>query len=270
MVRPAGPGATATSPPPAPRRYRATRPLVLAILAATALAGCAARPAPAPPAGAAEQSFRIEPVRPVAELRAAALAAEPPRESGEFLEPDLVEVRAVEPSIRYDIRYATTNNFMGERFYTAPHAFLQRPAAEALARAHHALAQRGYGILVHDAYRPWHVTRMFWDATPDSLRDFVADPAAGSRHNRGAAVDVSLFDLASGRVAPMPSGYDEFTERAHASYAGGTTEQRRNRDLLRSAMEAEGFTVLPNEWWHFDYDGWRSWPILNVRFEEIR
>ncbi|MGH7505118.1 MAG: serine hydrolase [Longimicrobiales bacterium] len=140
-------------------------------------------------------TFRIEPVRSADELRPIALAASPPTETGDFLASDLVELRSLDPTIRYDIRYATTNNFMGAVFYQEPHAFLQRPAAEALVRAHQKLKQRGYGLLIHDAYRPWYVTKIFWDATPDSLRWLVANPAQGSKHNRGAAVDVTLVDL---------------------------------------------------------------------------
>jgi D-alanyl-D-alanine dipeptidase len=250
------------------------RAVALLLLAASLLA-CAARTAQAPPPPASAvveapaQPFRITPLLPVEELRRIALAAQPPVEAGSFRTLDLTELQALDPSIRYDIRYATENNFMGARFYTSAHAFLQRPAAEAFVRAHRALAPEGAGLVVYDAYRPWHVTKMFWDATPDSLRDFVADPAAGSRHNRGAAVDVGLYDLATGEILPMPSGYDEFTARAHAEYPGGTDVERRNRALLRAALEREGFQVLANEWWHFDYADWRAYPILNLRFEEI-
>jgi D-alanyl-D-alanine dipeptidase len=229
---------------------------------------CAAGQAPADRAAAAEE-FRITPQRPVAELRTEALAASPPAEEGPFREVDLVELRDLDATIRYDIRYATARNFMGEPFYTSRHAFLQRPAAEALVRAHRALEAEGYGILVHDAYRPWHVTKMFWDATPVSLRDFVANPADGSRHNRGAAADVTLFDRSTGEPVSMPSGYDEFTERAAADYPGGTAEERAHRALLRRVLEAEGFSVLAGEWWHFDYADWRSYPLLNATFEEL-
>src|SRR5690606_39173263 len=124
------------------------------------------------------------------ELRQAALAAQPPREAGNFKEPQLTELTKLDPTIKLDIRYATTNNFMGAVFYRQPRAFLQKPAAEALVRAHRKLKQRGYGLLIHDAYRPWYVTKMFYDATPAELKHFVANPANGSRHNRGAAVDL--------------------------------------------------------------------------------
>jgi len=214
-------------------------------------------------------SFRIDPVRPPAELRTEALAATPPVESGDFRPSDLVELVTLDPTIRLDIRYATTNNFMGEVFYSEPRAFLQRPAAEALVRAHQWLGERGYGLLIHDGYRPWYVTKMFWDATPEDLKVFVADPASGSRHNRGSAVDLTLFDLETGTPIEMTGGYDEFSPRSFPDYPGGTDRQRWHRELLRDAMEAQDFTVYEAEWWHFDYADWRSYRIGNERFDEI-
>ena len=213
--------------------------------------------------------FRVKPVRPVAELLPIALASTPPSESGDFRRADLVELTALDPTIRLDIRYATTRNFLGTPLYGQARAFMQRPAAEALVRVHRSLAAEGYGLLVHDAYRPWYVTRIFWDAMPVELHKFVADPAAGSRHNRGCAVDLTLYDLKTGRAVSMPSLYDEATERAYASYTGGTPEQRRLRDLLQRHMEAEGFSVYEFEWWHFDYRDWKAYAIQNVRFEDI-
>jgi serine beta-lactamase-like protein LACTB len=217
----------------------------------------------------AQGTFRITPVRQVDELRRIALAARPPAQPDSLLKPDLVELRALDPTIRYDIRYATNNNFMSSVFYSQARAFLQRPAAEAVVRAHKRLNTLGYGLLIHDAYRPWYVTKMFWDATPDSLHDFVADPRAGSRHNRGAAVDLTLFDLRTGQPIEMPSGYDEFSPRAYPEYPGGTSRQRWHRELLRRVMEEEGFRVYDFEWWHFDYRDWRRYPVLNKRFEEL-
>lgn len=213
--------------------------------------------------------FRIIPQRPLDELRAAALAASPPDEPGDFREPDLVELTTLDPTIRLDIRYASTNNFMGAPFYDEPRAFLQRPAAEALVRAHQDLKAHGFGLLIHDGYRPWQVTKMFFDATPDSLKIFVADPANGSRHNRGCAVDLTLYDLATGDPVEMTSGYDEFTARAYPDYPGGTARARYHRERLRDAMVAHGFTVYEAEWWHFDYKDWRAYPIMNVAFGEI-
>jgi CubicO group peptidase (beta-lactamase class C family)/D-alanyl-D-alanine dipeptidase len=221
---------------------------------------------------AAGETFKITPLRPVEELRAEALAASPPDETppeGGFREPELLELATLDPTIELDIRYATTNNFMDAVFYEQPRAFLQRPAAEALVRAHRALAAAGYGLLIHDAYRPWHVTKMFWDATPESMKGFVANPASGSRHNRGAAVDLTLYELATGRPVQMVGGYDEFTERSFPDYPGGTSRQRWLRELLRETMEAQGFRVYANEWWHFDYQDWRLYPILNTTFDRI-
>ncbi len=167
----------------------------------------------------------------MAELEKEARAAQPPHETGDFRQPDLVELIKLDPTIKLDIRYATTNNFLSTPMYSQARAFLQRPAAD--------------------------------------KKIFVANPAEGSRHNRGCAVDLTLYDLKTGAPVKMPSGYDEMTERAYSDYTGGTPEERERRAILRQAMEKEGFTVFPQEWWHFDYKGWRQYPILNVRFEDL-
>jgi D-alanyl-D-alanine dipeptidase len=205
----------------------------------------------------------------VAALRIEAQAASPPREEGPFRPADLVDLTSLDPTIRLDVRYATARNFLSTPVYEEARAFLQRPAAEALGRAHRALRAEGYGLLVHDAYRPWWVTKLFWDATPAEKREFVADPAKGSRHNRGSAVDLTLYRLADRRAVEMPSLYDEMTERSYPGYSGGTSDQRRLRDLLRATMEREGFAVFESEWWHFDYRDWREYPLLNLTFGEI-
>jgi CubicO group peptidase (beta-lactamase class C family)/D-alanyl-D-alanine dipeptidase len=219
-----------------------------------------------PEAGAV---FRITPQRPVEELRAEALAASPPVDTVATRTPDLVELTTLDSTIHLDVRYATTRNFMGAAFYSAPRAFLQRPAAEALVRAAATLRKQGFGLLIHDAYRPWYVTRMFWDATPPAQHIFVANPRNGSRHNRGAAVDLSLYSLADGKPVTMVSTYDEFSNRAYADYPGGTALQRWHRAQLRRALEAEGFVVYTAEWWHFDYSDWRQYPVLNLTFDQI-
>lgn len=216
-----------------------------------------------------QQTFHVQPLRPVAELRAEALKMQPPAEHGDFVKPDLVELVKLDPTLKLDIRYASSNNFLGTPLYEQARAFLQQPAAEALVRANSKLHAQGYGLLIFDGYRPWYVTEIFWDATPPADHIYVADPAQGSRHNRGCAVDLTIFDLKTGRLLPMPSGYDEMSERAHSDYTGGTAEERANRALLRSTMEAEGFTVYESEWWHFDYKDWRKYPIGNVPFAEI-
>jgi D-alanyl-D-alanine dipeptidase len=214
--------------------------------------------------------LHVQPLRPVPELMKAALAAQPPAEDGEFRKTDLVELTKVDPTIKLEIRYATTNNFLGTVFYSEPRAFMQRPAAEAVARASTKLHAFGYGLLVHDAYRPWYVTKVFWDATPDDKKVFVADPSKGSRHNRGCAVDLTLYDLKTGKPIETVSTYDETTARAYPDYPGGTSLQRWHRALLRAAMEAEGFTVYEAEWWHFDYKDWRKYLIGNLTFEQIK
>jgi zinc D-Ala-D-Ala dipeptidase len=213
--------------------------------------------------------FRITPVRPVAELRAEALAATPPVETGNFRKSDLVDLAMLDRRIKLDIRYATADNFLSTPVYSSARAFLQRPAADALLRAHRALLKRGYGLLIFDAYRPWYVTKIFWDATPPDKHEFVANPADGSRHNRGCAVDLSLYDLKTGQEVEMTGVYDEMSERSYPNYAGGTSTERSHRDLLQHEMEKQGFKVFPSEWWHFDYQGWKEYAIQNVAFEQI-
>ena len=202
-------------------------------------------------------------------LAAVGFAQRPPLEPGPFRQPELVEIVKLDTTIKLDIRYATRNNFIGKAVYSRPQAFLQRPAAEALVRVNQKLRREGYGIVVFDGYRPWTVTKLFWDVTPEDKKIFVADPTKGSRHNRGCAVDLSLFDLKTGAEVKMPSEYDEMTERAHVNYECAPVEAKRLRQLLRSAMEAESFAVYEPEWWHYDYKDWKEYPIMNVKFSEI-
>ena len=192
----------------------------------------------------------------------------PPKEANKR-EADLVELTKLDKTIKLDIRYATTNNFVGKAVYTEARAFLQRPAAEALLRVHNKLKKQGLGLVIFDGYRPWAVTKLFWEVTPEDKRMFVANPATGSKHNRGCAVDLSIYDLKTGQNIDMPSGFDEFTERASPNYTGGTEKERANRDLLRKLMEAQGFTVNSNEWWHFDYKDWEKYAIYDIAFSEI-
>jgi D-alanyl-D-alanine dipeptidase len=175
----------------------------------------------------------------------------------------------LDPSIHLDIRYATANNFLGRPVYKEARAFLQRPAAESLIRANKKLHEQGYGLLIFDGYRPWAVTKIFWDATPADKKIFVANPKEGSRHNRGCAVDLSMFDSKNGKEVEMTGAYDEMSDRSSINYTGGTEDQRKRRDLLRSAMESEGFAVYEPEWWHYDYKDWQKYPILNIPFSEI-
>jgi D-alanyl-D-alanine dipeptidase len=213
---------------------------------------------------------RIRPIKPVADLMKKAIAEKPPVEKGDFKKPDLIEIASIDPTITLEIRYATANNFLGSVFYPEPRAFMQRPAAEALARVNAALRPLGYGLRIFDSYRPWAVTKVFWDATTEAQHEFVADPSKGSRHNRGCAVDLTLYDLASGASVEMTGTYDETTDRSYPTYPAGASRQRWHRELLRRTMENEGFSVYVTEWWHFDYNGWRAYPILNIHFSAIK
>jgi CubicO group peptidase (beta-lactamase class C family)/D-alanyl-D-alanine dipeptidase len=203
-----------------------------------------------------------------ANLRENAKRATPPVETGKG-PADLVALRSVDPSLRLDVRYATNNNLMGFPLYARVGAYMQRPAAQAVARADAALHAKGYSLIIHDAYRPWFVTKMFWDATPPAGHIFVADPSEGSRHNRGCAVDLSMVDLKTGELVKMPGVYDEMSSRSFPQYVGGTSLERWRRDTLRTAMEAQGFEVYAFEWWHFDFQGFERYPILNLDFDQI-
>lgn len=193
----------------------------------------------------------------------------PPASPEASRRPELVELIALDPTLKLDVRYATGNNFIGRPVYPEARAFLQRPAAEALVRVHSRLHDQGLGLLIFDGYRPWSVTKIFWDSVSGNKRNFVADPKLGSKHNRGCAVDLSLYDRQSGKAIAMPTDYDEMTTRAYPDYAGGSPESRHHRDLLRAAMEAEGYTVHPREWWHFDYKDWPEYPVIDVPFSDL-
>jgi D-alanyl-D-alanine dipeptidase len=199
-----------------------------------------------------------------------ALEVEPPKEDRATLRTsELVDLETVSDTFVLDIRYASTNNFMGFPLYRQAKAFLQRPAADALARVEKRLEGHGFGLIVYDGYRPWHVTWLFWEQSEDDQKLFLANPAEGSKHNRGCAVDVGLFLLSTKQPVDFPSDFDEMTSRSFSDYEGGTEQQNLHRALLREAMEAEGFAVHPHEWWHFDYKEWQLYPIENFSFESL-
>jgi len=197
-------------------------------------------------------------------------AVKPPIEKGDFRKSDLVELIKLDSTFKLDIRYATGNNFAGRPVYTEARAFLQRPAAQSLVEVNSELKRLGYGLAIFDGYRPWSVTKIFWDITSKENRKFVADPQKGSMHNRGCAIDLTLYEIASGKEVNMTGEYDEMSERSYPGYKGGTDEQRRMRDLLRSKMEANGFAVNEYEWWHYDYKDWKLYRIQNIPFPEIK
>lgn len=192
----------------------------------------------------------------------------PPKEQNKR-EADLIELIKLDKTIKLDIKYATADNFVGRAVYPEARAFLQLPAAEAVVKVHKWLSRQGLGIVIYDGYRPWSITKLFWEVVSPDKRTFVADPAKGSKHNRGCAVDLGIYDLETGKAVPMPSAYDEFTERASPNYAGGTDEERYNRDKLIQLMQAHGFTVNANEWWHYDYNGWQDYAIYDIAFSEV-
>ncbi|MGI8555024.1 MAG: M15 family metallopeptidase [Pyrinomonadaceae bacterium] len=204
-------------------------------------------------------------------LTAASLAQTvPPKIKGATREADLLELVKLDSTIKLDIRYARRDNFVGRPVYREARAFLQKPAAEAVVRVNQKLKKRDLGLVIFDGYRPWTITKLFWEVTPEDKRKFVANPEKGSKHNRGCAVDLSIYDLKTGAEIAMPSDFDEFTMRASPDYKGGTKTETENRNLLRRLMEAEGFTVNPNEWWHFDYKDWQEYPIFDIAFSEIK
>jgi len=188
----------------------------------------------------------------------------------------LVEVVKVNHNIHLDIRYATKNNFAGKVVYPSAKCYLQDEAAKALAEVEGELEKLGFGLKVFDGYRPLSVQKVFWNIVADKFpnpaerENYVADPAKGSKHNRGTAVDLTLIDLKTGKELEMPSGYDDFSDKAHRTYDKMTSRKaKKNCKLLELVMEKHGFIGLPTEWWHFDFKGWEKYPISDVTFDEL-
>ncbi|MCU0948039.1 MAG: M15 family metallopeptidase [Porphyrobacter sp.] len=180
---------------------------------------------------------------------------------------DLVDLARFDPRLRFDIRYATPANFMGRVLYPVAKAVAQRPVAAALSRVQTRAEAAGYGLVIFDAYRPWRITRTMWEATPPDRREFVADPAIGSRHNRGCSIDLSLHR--GGVEVAMPSPYDDFTPAAYRSNTAAPAAALTASRMLEEWMVAEGFVPLANEWWHYDWADWRDFPIMDVPLEDV-
>ncbi|MBI2070768.1 MAG: D-alanyl-D-alanine carboxypeptidase family protein [Elusimicrobia bacterium] len=178
----------------------------------------------------------------------------------------LIDIQAAAPTVGVDIRYATKDNFVGEALYPQSRCLLWTRAAESLAKVQRELEKRRLGLKVWDCYRPLAVQYKLWAKVPDER--YVANPANGSRHNRGAAVDLTLVD-ALGRELPMPTAYDDFTEKAHRNFEDVTQEEKANRRLLEVVMSRHGFIGLDTEWWHFDYKGWQNYPVMDLPLERI-
>ena len=180
---------------------------------------------------------------------------------------DLVNIESVNPRIRLDLRYATADNFTHQVLYPRAKCFLRKAVADRLDRVQVELEQIGRGLKVFDCYRPLSVQKKMWELVPDER--YVADPAKGSRHNRGAAVDLTLV-TADGSEVAMPTPFDDFSERAHRNFVGLPAAVIQNRWLLEQAMTRGGFVGLPTEWWHFDARGWESYDVLDVGLDSVK
>lgn len=194
-----------------------------------------------------------------------------PQQIAEKQVPDedrLVDIGTVNPNIRLDIRYATTNNFLKRQLYAEARCALRAGVAQKLSRVQEDLQQRGLGLKVFDCYRPLSVTKQMWEVLPDPR--YVANPANGSRHNRGAAVDLTLVD-SNGAELEMPTEFDDFTEKADRDYRGNdvSPEARKNSQLLEDVMKKHGFVPLVTEWWHYDAADWQKFAILDIPFGAI-
>lgn len=180
----------------------------------------------------------------------------------------LVDLEKTIKDVILDIRYATPNNFTHQTIYQAPKAFARKPVAEALEKIQRELKSRGLGIKIYDAYRPYAVTLKFFEVYPDTT--FVASPQKGSKHNRGCAIDLTLVDLKSGKELEMPTLFDDFTEKATHAYMNLSPEALNNKKLLRETMSRYGFIPYESEWWHYDYNSWRNYQIMDLSFEELK
>lgn len=181
----------------------------------------------------------------------------------------LLDIKKNIPTIVLDIKYATVYNFSGTAVYKTAKAFARKPVVFALKNVQTTLAKQGLGLKIYDAYRPYSVTVKFWDITPANKKDFVANPAKGSRHNRGCAVDVTLIDLKTGKELAMPTPYDSFLIMAYADFTNLPDKVLKNRKILQDAMTKNGFNIFKQEWWHFDFDGWQGYDLMDIKFERI-
>jgi D-alanyl-D-alanine dipeptidase len=180
---------------------------------------------------------------------------------------ELIEIKKAIPSIVLDIRYATKNNFMQQVMYKQARAFARKPVVEHLKKIQEILKAQGYGLKIFDAYRPYAITLAFWEKASD--KNFVANPAKGSKHNRGCAVDLTIIDLKTGKDVPMPTPYDSFAAEASPHFEKLSPEIIKNRDFLIATMQANGFKVIYNEWWHFDFNGWQDYDLMDIPFEKL-
>lgn len=180
---------------------------------------------------------------------------------------ELVEIKKAIPNITLDIRYATKNNFMQQIMYKQARAFARKPVVESLKKIQNELNKKGYGLKIFDGYRPYAITVEFYKKASD--KNFVANPAKGSKHNRGCAVDLTLVNLKTGKEIPMPTPYDSFSAAAAAKYEKVSPEQKKNRDFLIAVMAKYGLNVIENEWWHYDFVNWQHYNLMDIPFEKL-
>jgi D-alanyl-D-alanine dipeptidase len=183
---------------------------------------------------------------------------------------ELIELKTIVPHIRYDLKYATSDNFTSVRLYPSntQSTFLRKEPAEALAQIAKTLEAKGLGILVWDAYRPYHVTVKFWELIKDER--YVANPSKGSGHNRGIAIDMTLYDLKTGALLDMPTSFDDFSEKAHHGADNVTSRQKDNREMMRNLMEKHGFIKFQTEWWHYYWPNGEQYDVLDFDFKQIK
>lgn len=182
-------------------------------------------------------------------------------------EKQLVELKKYIPGLKLDIRYATKNNFTKQAVYKKARAYARLPVAKALKNVQADLNKSGYGLKIFDGYRPYSITVKFFEIASD--KNFVANPKNGSRHNRGCAIDLTIINLKTGKDIKMPTPYDSFAAAASPDYKDLPAEIIKNRDLLINVMGRNGFTVVDNEWWHYDFNGWKNFELMDIAFEEL-
>lgn len=181
----------------------------------------------------------------------------------------MIELKSLMPNLVYDLRYATTNNFMHRLMYpeNTNYTFLRSPAAHALAKVQKELNEKGLGLKIFDAYRPYSITVKFWELVHDER--YVANPAKGSGHNRGVAVDLTIIDLKTGKELNMGTGFDNFSDSAHHDFINLQEEVLQNRNMLLSIMEKHGFKKFDTEWWHYALKDEAEYEVLDIDFDKL-
>lgn len=212
--------------------------------------------------------FKIKPERPVSELWQIVQNATMPAQTAPNVA-ELVNLAAI-PGLKFDLRYATDNNCFSAPLYEDSKAYLNKSAAEALERVAKRMSDYGFGLVIWDAYRPWKVSKLAYEALPKGQKTLLPAPEKGSPHNTGNAVDLSLYNLKTGEMIQMISDFDEPSPRQYGAFVGGTALERWERDLLQQIMSTEGFTGSDMEWWHFDFDSKNPYQLLDIPFSALQ